>query len=65
MAFEQNMGVSDYFSFEENGYAYIHICQQGISEFILNEKDTPELIDYKKIEKLADMLSLYIKNIEL
>ena len=65
MAFEQNMGVSDYFSFEENGYANIHICQQGISEFILNEKDTPELIDYKKIEKLADMLSLYIKNIEL
>ena len=64
MAFEQNMGVSDYFSFEENGYANIHICQQGISEFILNEKDTPELIDYKKIEKLADMLSLYIKNIE-
>ena len=38
MAFEQNMGVSDYFSFEENGYANIHICQQGISEFILNEK---------------------------
>jgi len=65
MAFEQNMGVSDYFSFEEIGYANIHICQQGISEFILNEKDTPELIDYKKIEKLADMLSLYIKNIEL
>ena len=65
MAFEQNMGVSDYFSFEEDGYANIHICQQGISEFILNEKDTPELIDYKKIEKLADMLSLYIKNIEL
>ena len=65
MAFEQNMGVSDYFSFEENGYANIHICQQGISEFILKEKDTPELIDYKKIEKLADMLSLYIKNIEL
>lgn len=65
MAFEQNMGVSDYFSFEENGYANIHICQQGISEFILNEKDTPELIDYKKIEKLADMLSLYIKNIKL
>ena len=65
MAFEQNMGVSDYFSFEENGYANIHICQQGISEFILNEKDTPDLIDYKKIEKLADMLSLYIKNIEL
>ena len=65
MAFEQNMGVSDYFSFEENGYANIHICQQGISEFILNEKDTPELIDYKKIEQLADVLSLYIKNIKL
>lgn len=65
MAFEQNMGVSDYFSFEEIGYANIHICQQGISEFILNEKDTPELIDYKKIEQLADVLSLYIKNIKL
>lgn len=65
MAFEQNTGVSDYFAFEENGYANIHICQQGISKFILNEKDTPELIDYKKIEKLADVLSLYIKNIKL
>ena len=65
MAFEQNMGVSDYFAFEENGYANIHICQQGISEFILNEKDTPELIDYEKIEKLADVLSRYIKNVTL
>ena len=65
MAFEQNMGVSDYFSFEENGYANIHICQQGISDFILNEKDTPELIDYEKIEKLADVLSRYIKNVTL
>ena len=34
------MGVSDYFAFEENDYPNIHICQQGISEFILNEKDT-------------------------
>lgn len=64
-AFEQNMGVSDYFAFEENNYANIHICQQGISEFILNEKDTPELIDYKKIENLAYVLSLYIENVTL
>lgn len=65
MAFEQNMGVSDYFAFEEKGYPNIHICQQGISEFILSEKDTPELIDYEKIEKLAYVLSIYIKNIKL
>ena len=65
VAFEQNMGVSDYFAFEENNYANIHICQQGISEFILSEKDTPELLDYKKIEKLAYVLSIYIKDIIL
>nr|WP_279325722.1 M28 family peptidase [Clostridium saudiense] len=65
IAFEQNMGVSDYFAFEENDYPNIHICQQGISEFILNEKDTPELLDYKKIEKLAYVLSIYIKGIIL
>ena len=64
-AFEQNMGVSDYFAFEENNHANIHICQQGVSEFILNEKDTPELIDYEKIEKLANILSLYIQNVTL
>ena len=62
LAFEQNMGVSDYFAFEEQGYANIHICQKGISEFILNEKDTPELLDYKKIEKLASVVFIYIKN---
>lgn len=64
-AFEQNMGVSDYFAFEENNYANIHICQQGVSEFILNENDTPELIDYEKIRNLANALSLYIQNVTL
>ena len=65
IAFEQNMGVSDYAAFEENNYANIHISQQGISEFILNKKDTPELIDYKKLENLAYALSLYITNVIL
>ena len=64
-AFEQNMGVSDYFAFEENNYANIHICQQGVSEFILNENDTRELIDYEKIRNLANALSLYIQNVTL
>ena len=64
-AFEQNMGVSDYFAFEENNYANIHICQQGISEFILNENDTPELIYYEKLKNLAYALSVYIQNLTL
>ena len=41
------------------------LTNSQISEFILNEKDTPELIDYEKIENLADVLSLYIQNVTL
>lgn len=65
MAYEQNMGVSDYFAFEEKGIPNIHIAQQGISPFILNEDDKPENLDYIKIEDLASAVSIFINKVNL
>lgn len=63
--YEQGFGVSDYFSFEKNMYPNIHICQQNISGLILNESDKPNLLDFSEIEKLAEVISLYIENLNL
>lgn len=60
-AYEQGYGVSDYVLFEQNGYPNIHIAQKGIGEFILNENDDPNLIDYRKIKKISDVLAHYIE----
>lgn len=60
-AYEQGYGVSDYVPFEQNGYPNIHIAQKGIGEFILNENDDPNLIDYRKIKKISDVLAHYIE----
>lgn len=61
LAYEQGYGVSDYVSFELNGYPNIHIAQKGIGDFILNENDKPNLIDYKKIKSISDALAKYIE----
>ena len=47
--------------FEKNNYPNIHIAQKGIGDFILNENDKSNLIDYKKIKNISDALSQYIK----
>lgn len=65
MAYEQNMGVSDYISFEEENIANIHIAQKGISDFILSEEDKPKNLDYDELESLSQVLSYYIKNLNL
>ena len=65
LMYEQGYGVSDYISFEKQGYPNLHICQQGVSEFILNENDNPNLLDYEKIEHLAFNLSIYLMNCTL
>ena len=63
LAYEQGYGVSDYVPFEQNGYPNIHIAQKGIGDFILNENDDPNLIDYRKIKRLSEALSQYIKEV--
>lgn len=64
LAYDQGYGVSDYIFFELNGYPNIHIAQKGIGDFILNENDTPKLIDYKKIKEISKALSQYIKEVK-
>lgn len=64
-AYEQGQGVSDFISFEKKGYPNIHIAQKGLGEFILNENDDPNLIDYEKIKKLSEALSKYIQKADL
>ena len=61
LAYDQGYGVSDYIFFELNGYPNIHIAQKGIGDFILNENDKPNLIDYKKIKSISDALAKYIE----
>ena len=61
LEYDQGYGVSDYFMFEKNNYPNIHIAQKGIGDFILNENDKSNLIDYKKIKNISDALSQYIK----
>lgn len=63
LAYDQGYGVSDYIFFELNGYPNIHIAQKGIGDFILNENDKPNLIDYKKIKSISDALSKYIEEV--
>ena len=65
LVYEKGYGVSDYISFEKQGYPNMHICQQGISEFILNENDNPNLLDYNKIEYFSQNLSIYLINFTL
>ena len=64
-ALENNMGVSDYTSFEEKDIPNIHISQKGISPLILNKDDKPKILDYDKIEALANSISIYIQEINL
>ena len=63
--YNNNSGVSDYFSFEKNGIPNIHIAQQGISDLILNDNDNPENLDFNKIDILGDTLAKFIQQINL
>lgn len=63
--YNNNSGVSDYFSFEEKGIPNIHIAQQGISNLILNDDDDPENLDLNKINVLGDTLAKFIQQINL
>lgn len=63
--YNNNSGVSDYFSFEKNGIPNIHIAQQGISDLILNDNDKPENLDFNKIDILGDTLAKFIQQINL
>lgn len=64
LAYKQGGGVSDYITFEKSSYPNIHIAQKGIGDFILNENDTPKVIDYKKILEISKALSQYIKEVK-
>ena len=61
--YNNNSGVSDYFSFEKNGIPNIHIAQQGISDLILNDNDKPENLDFNTIDILGDTLAKFIQQI--
>ena len=63
--YNNNSGVSDYFSFEKNGIPNIHIAQQGISDLILNDNDNHENLDFNKIDILGDTLAKFIQQINL
>ena len=63
--YNNNSGVSDYFSFEKNGIPNIHIAQQGISDLILNDNDKPENLDFNTIDILGDTLAKFIQQITL
>ena len=63
--YNNNSGVSDYFSFEKNGIPNIHIAQQGISDLILNDNDNTENLDFNKIDILGDTLAKFIQQINL
>ena len=63
--YNNNSGVSDYFSFEKNGIPNIHIAQQGISDLILNDNANPENLDFNKIDILGDTLAKFIQQINL
>lgn len=63
--YNNNSGVSDYFSFEKNGIPNIHIAQQGISDLILNDNDKPENLYFNTIDILGDTLAKFIQQINL
>ena len=63
--YNNNSGVSDYFSFEKNGIPNIHIAQQVISDLILNDNDKPENLDFNTIDILGDTLAKFIQQINL
>lgn len=63
--YNNNSGVSDYFSFEKNGIPNIHIAQQGISDLILNDNDKLENLDFNTIDILGDTLAKFIQQINL
>lgn len=62
LAFEQNQGVSDYISFEKNNIPNMQIAQQGIDEYILTEKDTPDKLDIDLIDNISQAIIHFLKN---
>lgn len=54
--------ASDHRSFEKAGKANICIVQEGWLEWIHKPIDTPDILDYIEIEKIAKALSDFIKN---
>lgn len=62
-AFEQGMGVSDYFEFEKENIPNMQVAQKGINGYILNENDVPDNLDIEKIEKISDVLIELVKRL--
>lgn len=60
MALENNLGVSDYFSFEEEKIPNIHIAQSGIAPLPEKENDGPETLDYNNLNKISKGIAKWI-----
>lgn len=60
-AFKAGIGIGDHHSFEEAGIPNIYIGQEGIKSLVHTVTDTPETLDYNKIEKISDAISDFIE----
>lgn len=63
-AFEQGMGVSDYFEFEKENIPNMQVAQKGINGYILNENDIPSNLDLEEIDRISEALIELVKKIE-
>lgn len=60
-AFKRKDGVSDYIAFEQKDIPNMQVAQYGIAEFILNENDKPNILDFNKINEISNALTELIK----
>lgn len=54
-------GAGDHLSFENAGIANVFFVQEGIEKLVHKPTDTPDILDYNQIDKIANSISDFIQ----
>ncbi|PRR82495.1 Aminopeptidase YwaD precursor [Clostridium luticellarii] len=55
------MGASDHFSFENAGISNVFFVQEGIEKLVHKPTDTPDILEYDKIDRIASSIVNFIE----
>ncbi|WP_254904825.1 M28 family peptidase [Clostridium tyrobutyricum] len=55
------MGAGDHLSFENAGISNVFFVQEGIEKLVHKPTDTPDIVDYNQIDKIANSITDFIQ----
>ncbi|ANP69866.1 aminopeptidase [Clostridium tyrobutyricum] len=55
------MGAGDHLSFENAGISNVFFVQEGIEKLVHKPTDTPDILDYNQIDKIANSITDFIQ----